>query len=1357
MNGTDPYAQVDRVTAEAHQWADDLIDLGPRNTLLHFKNTKTASLDLTGAPAAALGALVEGRGVRLKDLFPGATEHRDACARARGLRRKLVELAEEQGVEAGGLGRGLLCVEPPTTRGTTPVKPLRAPLLLHPLTVRAHTASENDFVLDVGADAEINPVLLYALSRLFGLNSDIEELTDKAVAALEECADSADQLRAVHEVIANALTEAGLSGTMEDAVVAGVFSFDRLPMVNDLRNAGELLGTHPIVAALAGDDVAKRQLAEGSGLSDPVGADALPPRLEYLVQDADASQQRALSTALAGEHLVIEGPPGTGKSQTIANLIAGFAALGQRVLFVAEKRAAIEAVTDRLARVDLDGLVFDLHGNKLNRGQIAQQLADSLDRAGQEPQPRPGDLHERLDHHRSQAIRHAEEFHRRYDPWGVSAYEAISSLAECSTEHRIRLRLRGADLQRLGEGQLRQARHDLRSFVSQQGLRVRRAESPWSRARVRDEAELRSVVAVLDQLTGTALRDTRREMEDLVRAAGLRPATDLNGWQRLLGLLEEVTGTLAVFDQEIFGEQLDELTAATADRAWRRHRGIRIGWWQRRRLLGTARALRSDALRDRHALHAALVGVQQQRTAWRSLAEHGGTPSAVEGLPRVLAHFSELRNWLAAVALHTRFEGMESRPQEEFDHVIQQLEDDRDTLMRMPELNQLTERLHSVGLGPLLDELAKRDADTDAAVRILDAVWWSSVLDEITFRSPHIRTFNGGEHGHTVEEFRRGDIQHIAGNAQRVRYKVATQLRKTRDLHPDQSALVRTQARRKRGHLALRKLVEKAPDVLLAAKPCWAMSPLVVSRVLPLEQLFDVVIFDEASQILPSDAVTSIMRAQRVVVAGDSRQLPPTNFFQRALSGASDEDGHEESADLRDYESLLDVLGARLPHRQMLRWHYRSSDERLIAFSNREIYDNQLVTFPGTALESPVRLEVVDGRAAPGQNGSAPQEVERVVALALEHAAEHPRLSLGVITMGRAHADRIDMALRQALTKTPQLQPFFSPEAGPGRRFFIKSLEQVQGDERDAIILSIGYAKAATGRLSMNFGPLTNEGGERRLNVAVTRARELMTVVSSFSHEDFDPRALAATKHQGAELLRRFLEYCAHRGDTSSAGRAQPAYELNGFERQILSALEQEDVPVVPQWGVSGYRIDFALGHPDRPGQMVLAVEADGDRYHRAPSARDRDRLRQDHLERLGWCFHRVWAADWFRDPEKESARVLAAWRAAAAAVGEPLSSVDDPAIHPVAPAVVLPDPPTARRAPRPALPSHRSIKDYTDRELYRLALWILGDGFQLDRDARIGEAIAELGFKKRGRIIVERLTQAFDQAQRAMDKESPA
>ncbi|WP_328465817.1 AAA domain-containing protein [Streptomyces sp. NBC_00448] len=1357
MDGIARRARVQRMHTEAQKWADALIDLGPYNTLLHFRDTKSTTVDITDCPQEALGRVVAGGKVRLASLFPDSVDHSTACARARGLRRKVVELDEEQGVEAGRLAHGLLNIAVPTTRGVVPVPPLRAPLLLQPLTILPRTVAENDFVLQTGGEVEINPVLLYALDRQYGMDGNAEDLAVKAANALEECVVPGDRLGTVYELFEQALRRSRLTVTLENRLVAGVFNFDRLPMVNDLRNSAELLAEHPVIAALAGEEEATRSLEAPSGGREPVGADEIHPRSEYLVHDADSSQQRAISAALAGEHLVVEGPPGTGKSQTIANLIAAFSAQGRKVLFVAEKRAAIEAVTDRLARVELSGLVFDLHASKLNRRQIAQQLQESLERAGQEQKPRLGDLHHRLDYFRQRSGVHVQEYHQPHSPWQVSAYDALTALPGCPPAHHTRRRIRGQALQSMDRTALERAERDLRRFVSTDGLQIRRGESPWARTAARDIDELRPALDGLDVLTGAVFYDTRREMDELIFTAGLRPPAGIAGWQEVLSLLQAVAATLEQFQEGVYGPLLPDLVAATADRAWRRSNNAKLGWTRRRPLLKVARSLRRDGLRDRRALHQSLSGAWAQSQRWKALAATAdATPAAVPGLADAMQHFGLVRERLLAVAMCARLEGWETKPTQEVADEIENLDNDRQTLLHMPEHNQLTDRLQAAGLGPLLDDLARLNADPDTAVGTLHFLWWSSVLDEITLKSSYIRGFNAREHEHNVAEFRRSDSEHLAANAQRVRYQVATRLRQVRDVKKDQNALVRSQASRKTRHLSLRKLLESAPDVLLAAKPCWAMSPLVVSRVLPARRLFDVVIFDEASQVLPHDAIASIMRAQQVIVAGDPHQLPPTFFFTRQHSGAVDQNDESEEEELVDvppdaFESLLDMLSSKLPQVHRLRWHYRSTDERLIAFSNHHIYDDDLVTFPGTTVESPVRLVSVDGHAEPGQAGSAPEEVQRVVELVLEHATVRPDKSLGVITMGQRHGDRIEAALRSALSDRPELSEFFSPEAGPGKRFFVKNLERVQGDERDAIILSIGYAKAASGRLNMSFGPLINEGGERRLNVAVSRARESMTLVSSFTHQDFDPERLRATKHRGPGLLRDFIEYCANRGDLGRTSTLHAEYQLNPFEQQVFDVLEAQDIPVTPQLGVGEYRIDFALGHPERPSQMLLAVETDGDRYHRAPSARDRDRLRQAHLERLGWRFHRIWAADWFRNPAHETARLVEEWKGAVQDVQRTPALSEPQAPPPPA----SEDQSEARRRPRPAVVAGMRIIEYSDSDLTAIASWILSDGFQLDRDARVAEAMAELGFKKRGKVIVDRLERAFDRAQQISDKEN--
>jgi very-short-patch-repair endonuclease len=329
---------------------------------------------------------------------------------------------------------------------------------------------------------------------------------------------------------------------------------------------------------------------------------------------------------------------------------------------------------------------------------------------------------------------------------------------------------------------------------------------------------------------------------------------------------------------------------------------------------------------------------------------------------------------------------------------------------------------------------------------------------------------------------------------------------------------------------------------------------------------------------------------------------------------------------------------------RMLRWHYRSRDERLIAFSNAHIYDRTLITFPGIGGSRVLHHVLARWDPAADTNSPAP-EVDAVVDLVLRHAQEHPSESLGVITMGITHASRVEESLRQRLRADPELAGDLAEFFDENReeRFFAKNLERVQGDERDAIILSIGYGKNARGDLVYRFGPLLLEGGERRLNVAVTRAKNRITLVSSFTSRDMDPERSAA---EGVKLMRQYLQYVESAGtNLGDAVADKPA--LNPFEVDVRDTLTRHGLKLTAQYGSSGYWIDFAVQHPVQPGRYILAIECDGATYHSSHSARDRDRLRQEQLERQGWRFHRIWSSEWFSNKETCAAKAIAAYQQA--------------------------------------------------------------------------------------------------------------
>lgn len=1346
-------ARLEHVRKRAAEWAHELIELNHTNTLVNFKRPKTASLELTGCPPEALTKLLSGNKSAIRTLFPGDDAHREACRRARNLHRKITGFREEQGIEVGKLACGLVRVPRNDARrtGVRPPVPLSAPLLLHTVTIAPSTVTGSDFSLQISLEAELNPVLLHALQREYGLQlgeQQPEALEDDINTSIAELPHSDKQVDYAFNALNSIAVRQHLGLELDRATVVGLFNYQKMPMVRDLESATGLLAANDLVAAMAKWPSALQALEQAAGEPSTPTADQIEPHREYLAQDADSSQQAAIEAALAGHHLIIEGPPGTGKSQTIANIIAGAAAAGKRVLFVAEKRAAIEAVTERLDRVDLGGLVLDLHRTTINKKHIAEQLSESLTRLTQQPPVDARELHRGFTERRERLSAYARELHRRRAPWGRSSFDVQEELLDdgsASGVDRPVSAIRGRALHDLDESTALALEDELQEFVELGGLRILRRESPWWRTDIRRE-DPRQILARLDGLARGALRDGQHQMHRLLAGVGLPIPTTYGEWQPALELLDGVAASTALFGPAGFGELLDPMVQATAPRAVRKQYPNKLPWLRRRALVKQARQLCTGGITEVPALHRALAAAQQQRHTWVRLSGGRSAPVPAAGLAEMTVTYRHLRTELAAVALSAKLDSLERMPLTRVNDELESLRADRDTLFKLRRITELRDRFTGLALDPLLAELAERNPSAGTTRKLFRSAWLRGLHDEFRLTSTHLAEFDPDRHDRLVREFQDSDREHRASTPDRVRRAVAVRVRKAKDEYPEQARLLRQEAGKKRRLKPLRTLVAETSDVLLTLRPCWAMSPLVVSRTLPATELFDLVIFDEASQVKPHDAITSIMRGKRLVVAGDEKQLPPTNFFDRQLTDAGETE-EPDQFDLGDYESILGSLRGLVPSRR-LRWHYRSEDERLIAFSNREIYQGDLVTFPGARLENPLRLEVVPGTVSPGTGGLPDEEVRRMVELVMEHAEQRPDESLGVITLGTKHQERVDGAIRQARAERRDLDEFFTEDAGPNKRFFVKSIETVQGDERDAIILSVGVAPRADGKVNrLGFGPLNQEVGARRLNVAITRARRRMTVVCAFP-----PHALAPSETvNGTELLRRFLEVVESERDPDEVGRSTGT-GMNGFERAIARRLTEAKIPVHPQWGVSDHRIDFALAHPKRPGQMVLALEADGDRYHRSVSARDRDRLRQEHLERLGWRFHRVWASAWFADPDTQTKRIVDAWLDAVRASDTGAAvQAERPAERPRSAG-----PRALNRGPRPPVPPGLKTPEYTDRQLIDICFWLMRDGLALDRAERLEQARTELGFRKSGKVIDARLTRAIEIAQHAIDRAEP-
>jgi very-short-patch-repair endonuclease len=1350
------------VDAARDVWTRRLIDHSRANSLLFYRDLKVGTLDLT-AETESVGRLLAGVKLTVESLVSAGryTESPDPVVRSRAeaearqkvqkvraalvaLQRKALINLEEKGIETLHLAMGM-ATWPASDGG----RPYDAPVLLLPARIEARGRAGDDLRLAVAGEPQVNPVLLYVLEENYAIHIN-------ASAALSECGgeDESGHWRidpeAVFARIESAATAVpGFKVTRR--VILANFQFAKMAMVEDLKKNGDTIASSTIVAAVAGHSVSRQKLAQAVIDIEPAQLDECPASDDYLVLDADSTQHRAVVLVGKGQNGVVQGPPGTGKSQTIANLIAQSVAEGRRVLFVAEKRAALDAVIKRLSHPDvgLGHLVLDLHGASVSRKEVMARLAYALEQIRNAlPADGAEAVHREFEARRKQLNEHARRVNQIRQPTGLSVNQMIGRLLRLPAAAKSALRLRGATLAALTAERADEIKQWILESAANPTLFLGTDPSPWNNADIRDGRCAQESLDLATKVANELWPEFERLLGQVVNQLGVRPPNTLSEAASFLAVLRDARSIRQQYGTEVFSSQpgdlaraLEPATGGPIVRAWAflwnpTYRAARKRLRALRAAPASARMLRQEALQAEDVLH-----------RWQALGAPSAVPVEADAEIELNAAFDaldEATKKLGAMTEAGPFDGMQlSAAVSRF----RALAGDRQTPFRLPGIYVLRSRFSQAGLGGFVDDLREPGVAAEHWSARFEHVWLYSALEQVFATDPALASFNGRTHEQVIEEFKRLDCKRVRLAAQRVRRLHAERAIEAMNRHFDQADLVRREAGKKSRHIPLRELLARAPDVLTRIAPCWVASPLSVSQLLDgSKRHFDIVVFDEASQILQEEAIPALYRAEQVVVAGDRHQLPPTTFFATAVEGEDeilDDDDEARSAGatataaIGGFESLLDTLEAFLPN-WLLEWHYRSEDERLITFSNAHVYTGRLVTFPSARGQEAIRHILVPHDAAlGGQEESASREVEEVVRQVILHAETRPHESLGVITMGIKHANRIQAALDRALDLRPDLSDFFSLDRE--ERFFVKNLETVQGDERDAIILSIGYGKAANGDLPHRFGPLTQDVGYRRLNVAITRAKRRMCVISSFSHDEID---LNRSGSRGVQLLKAYLEYAASGGTRLPEDERAGEVSLNAFEADVRDALQAHGIKTRPQFGASRYRIDLVAMHPEKLGRPVLAIECDGASYHSSPTARDRDRLRQAHLQRLGWRFHRIWSTDWFYHREQEIARAISAYKEAVR-----WADLSDANTGP-AQAAGGPQPlrqgeqrPVARqRGPQPLVPVRETIDQYSDRELRQIAEWVTSDGLLRSDEELIREIFETLPFKRLGNRIRERL-----------------
>jgi very-short-patch-repair endonuclease len=1346
------------VRREAPRWRSQLLDMSRANRLLYYRDLRVATIEIADAPPTALAELLAGKTVRPRRLTNDTQQLAAMIKSLKAIERPAAVAAEEFGLQLTYVASGFASW---TSDGTG--QPPNAPVLLRPINFRRLPGSADAFELEVQPEAQLNPVLMHSLRAEHGVSIDESELLE----GFGE--DDARLFERLSKLAGRELRDFAVT----DRQIIANFMYASQSMVEDLGDdETDFLAASDMVAALAGDTAATqrvRAVGHAVSLDQP---DRCAPSDEHLILDADASQSYVINAVVAGQNLVVQGPPGTGKTQTIANAMAELMAAGKTVLFVAQKRAAITAVLDRLTEAGLGDTVLDLFDGGAARKRVVHELGRRLETAKAATRPNVGALQSKFVRARDQLTSHKEAMHEVRAPWGMSLlgakeadqepedgfYDWVFYALDEETDARIPV----SALQAWNQD----THADLRDAIEQLAdldafSDDRSAARGWRGAALTTTASLHAAEELVEDLRSRLLPTSDDAVGQLTGRLGIAHS-DWQGfaWRTaLLAHLDAITHAYAgplrtvVDPAQLPDDTLAQWLAATGDKSYRTQNAAG-GYFARRKINKVVSQALGAARPAEH--HAALVHVRDLRNGWRAFAQTVWSgPPADDWSAAGTAH----REVLSAVERLTPFvQDVDISRSDTTLATMRALLADRGR-SRWPKINTLRTALLGAGCQDVLQDLIRTPTTPEGAMNRLSYAFAMSVIEHLSRSDDRLDGVTGSELTKATADFQATDVELRAANASRVRRATAERLVAALDAHPDQHERVRAQVKRKRGFQPVRALVDTlAPDVLLAAKPIWAASPQIVSQLLPARQVFDVVIFDEASQVLPAAAIPSIARGRQLVVAGDDLQLPPTTLFTKtaeldetstnldAFEEDDETDGPAETSEVPDTESILDAISVKLgPQRsRYLAWHYRSRDERLIATSNQWLYrpaGRMMTTFPAGDGGGSLRLEQCPPSVGLGATNLSPTaEVQRVVDLVIEHAranasVERPE-SLGVIAFGVKHQLRIERVLEARLESEPaDVRAWFAIEGA--ERFFLKNIERVQGDERDHIILTVGYGQGTNGKLSYRWGPVQQQGGERRINVAISRARARMTLVTSFGPDDVDPDYSQAP---GFQLMRRFIEYAACGGDSFGDEGAQHI-PTNTFEADIQARLEAAGLTVIPQYGVGSYRIDMAIEHPKKPGRFLLAVEADGASYHSGYVARERDRLRQQLLERRGWRFVRIWSTDYFYDPDTEVARVVQAYEDALAAVKSPSRSqrVREPA-----PAVTPTwdeSPKTRGRLPvRPGL----SIDAYGESDLRAVVRWVKSDDQNYSRDEIYEEAKVALGFQRNGKKIVDRLRTAI-------------
>lgn len=1080
-------------SAKFRIWERKLLDLSLRNNLLNMHVGKSAIALSEDDIANVEDRLYNGEelpleGRAITQLYRTARNH-----------------IEETGANALFLSLGTLVWQ--KERGG---KECKAPILLMPVELIKVKGRDSYMLRKRDEDTSINITLLELLKSEF----DISVMGVNPLPTDEYGIDVSLVLHRFRE----AISEREGWHVCEEAIL-GAFSFTKFVMWNDIHNNSSMVVANPIVRSLIDGSLAMDLSVESVDMKTE--DEATSPAAHLIPLDADSSQIKAVIEAEQGRSFILNGPPGTGKSQSITNIIANALYHGKRVLFVAQKRAALSVVKSRLDRLGLAPFCLELHSNKIDKRYFLQQMQVAIDACNVDERGDFERIADELFTERKRINFILKALHKKRDS-GYSLYECIEQYMALNS------------------------------------------------------APITIPDALLKEDNATSLESI---MESIV-------ALDANA--KMLGVSPS--------EHPLFGMLIKGEDATRA-------KSISYGM--------------KESLEDiLKALPPIVTAVQQQIERNKKMAYFSKTTR----------QYIEADYKLKRLFQYVKVDDALMDDIDAFVVAANRWAENISLLPQWREYSRAAERLESMGLGEVYERYVKGES-AEALCSGVKCGYFKVEAERIISHEPLLSEYNNVQFSLILNKYNVlcRELQRVA--RQELVYRLSGNVLSTinnTNVGAELTLLRKRIGNKGRG-ATIRSMIDQMPNLLGKLCPVMLMSPLSVAQYISAEsEKFDLVIFDEASQMETCDAIGSIARAKASVIVGDTKQMPPTSFFSQTLS---------EDADVDDMESILDDCIALSMPTLSLNWHYRSDHEDLIAFSNRHYYGDSLITFPSTDFCSHLSIEHVDGYYDAGKTRTNRAEAEAIVSDIINRLKSNPRSSIGVVAFSMPQSNLIEDLLAEAFSANPDLEHINAESEEP---LFIKNLENVQGDERDVILFSIGYGPDKDGKISMNFGPLNKMGGERRLNVAITRARREMKIFSTLRSDDIDERR---TQAEGVLGLKAFLSFAESRDVMSQVADTNRDHDI--VTQQIAAWLHSQGYDVRCDVGVSKCRVDVAVLDPATRSRYILGIIGDGRSYNMLDTARDKEIVRPAILRRLGWNLLRVGIVDWLKSNESVKSEIL--------------------------------------------------------------------------------------------------------------------